>query len=382
VRVVRVITRLNRGGPLRQLEALVPGLARRGVSGPVWTGAPAAGEEDRSGDLRALGVEVVRVPGLRRGISPPDDLRAFAWMRARLRRERPDVVHTHLAKAGALGRLAARAAGVPVVVHTFHGHHLVGGRAVRTGARLAERALAGVSTAAVCLSPSQRRDLVDVHRVLEPAPAVVVGPGIDLEAFRARVDPERAAAIRARHAPPGGVLFLWLGRLVAAKDPALAVEAAERAASGAAVPLRLALAGGGPLRRAVGRAAARGAVVSVVGPVPDPWDWLAASDAVLLSSRSEGTPIAAVEAAALGVPVLSTAVGGVADVVGDGETGLLVPPGDPAALAAAMVRLATDRALRERLGGAARDRSARFDGARLVAETSALYARRPAGSAL
>ena len=120
MRVVRIVTRLNRGGPLRQLCALVPGLARRGVTGPVLVGEPAAGEEDASDDLARLGVEIARVPGLARGLAPTHDWRAFRWLLACLRRMRPDVVHTHMGKAGALGRLAARAAGVPVRAHTFH----------------------------------------------------------------------------------------------------------------------------------------------------------------------------------------------------------------------------------------------------------------------
>jgi glycosyltransferase involved in cell wall biosynthesis len=378
VRVVRIVTRANRGGPLRQLQALVPGLARAGVEGPVWVGEPAAGETDCADLLRAAGAEVVRVPGLRRAVSPAADARVWRWMRSRLRRERPDVVHTHLAKAGALGRLAARAAHVPVVVHTFHGHHLTARLAARTAARLAERRLARATTAAVCLSESQRRDLVERFGVLPPEKAVVVGPGIDVDALRASVDPERVARLRAGLVPEGGVLFVWLGRFVDVKDPGGAVSAFLRArAGGTAPPLRLAMLGEGPLRAASMRSAGpSGGSATFTGEVDDPQHWIAAADAVVLSSRSEGTPIAAVEAACLGVPVVATAVGGVADVVRDGETGVLVPPPAGEALGVAMRRLALDPALRARLGERARrDAEARFCAARLVSETAALYVR-------
>jgi glycosyltransferase involved in cell wall biosynthesis len=368
---VRIVTRLNRGGPLRQLEALVPGLAARGVAGPVWTGEPADGEEDASDVLRRRGVEVEVVPGLRRLPSPAADAAAWRWMGRRLRETRPDVVHTHLAKAGALGRLAARAARVPVRVHTFHGHHLTATLPARAAIRAAERRLARLSTAVVCLSRSQREDLVVRHRVVPADRAVVIGPGIDVEGFRASVDPRRARSLRVAHAPRDGVLLVWLGRFVAVKDPLLAAAAARRAAERSPVPLRLAMMGDGPLRASL----REDGVVVLPGPVADAADWIAASDALLLSSRSEGTPVAAVEAACLGRPVVATDVGGVADVVTAGETGLLVAPSDEAALAAAITRLAGDPALRARLGAAASASApSRFGADRLVSETAALYA--------
>jgi glycosyltransferase involved in cell wall biosynthesis len=310
------------------------------------------------------------------------DRRAFRWMRERLLEDRPDVVHTHMGKAGALGRLAAHAAGVPVVVHTFHGHHLTASIAKRVAARLAERSLARRTTVGICLSESQRHDLVERFRVLPPEKAVVIGPGIDVAAFRASVDPARVAEIRARHADRAGALLVWLGRFVRVKDPLRAATAACAAATlakGRPPPFHLAMLGEGPLRARVARGAAdpasRGSV-SAPGAVADPQNWIAAADAVVISSRSEGTPIAAVEAACLGVPVVATAVGGLADVVAHDETGLLVPADDHATFVAAMTWIATDAPLRARLGSRARrEADVRFGAERLVRETAALYER-------
>ena len=373
MKVVRIITRLNRGGPLRQLQALVPGLARLGIAGPVWVGEPAAGEEDCSDLLRAAGVDVVKVPGLRRPISPFADRRARRWIRDRLLEERPDVVHTHMGKAGALGRLAARDAGVPVVVHTFHGHHMTAPFPKSLAARLAERRLAKITTAAICLSASQRDDLVDRFSVVPPEKAFVIGPGIDVAALRASAVESKIEKIHEKHSTSGGALFLWLGRFVDVKDPMLAIAAAARLGP----PSRLLLAGDGPLWPRAEAEADRlglGDEARFIGPVSEPGPWIAACDAVLISSRSEGTPIAAVEAACLGRPVVATAVGGVRDVVKDAETGLLVPPGDPSALAVAMERLADNPALRNRLGTRAKsDAESRFGAARLVSRTAALY---------
>ncbi|MCC7138421.1 MAG: glycosyltransferase [Planctomycetes bacterium] len=376
MRVVRVVTRLNRGGPLRQLLALVPGLAAEGIGGPVLVGEPAPGEEDASGELVAAGAQVERVPGLVRGVSPVRDAQAWRWLRRRLHALRPDVVHTHLGKAGALGRTAAAAVGVRAVVHTVHGHHLDLGGALARGTRLAERALSRTTTAVVCLSERQRRDLVERHHVVPPDRAVVLGPGFDVEGFRRASDPAAAAALRARLAPDGVPLVLWLGRFVHAKDP-LGLLAAAQAADPRA--FRLVLAGDGPLRRETLRRAralrAAGRVVAV-GAVRDAATWVAASDAVVLASRSEGTPLSVLEAMAVGRPVVATAVGGVEDVVEDGRTGLLVPPGNPSALAFALARVVADHALSARLVAAASDGlEARVGARRLVEGTAALYRR-------
>ncbi|HVG95020.1 MAG TPA: glycosyltransferase [Planctomycetota bacterium] len=377
MRVVRIITRLNRGGPLRQLDALVPGLAERGIEGPVWVGRPEAGEEDAADELARRGVRVERVPGLSRGMRPGDDARAFRWMRRRLSAERPDVVHTHLAKAGALGRLCAASLGIRTVVHTFHGHHLTAPFPAGRAARLAERALAPLAAAIVCLSEGQRRDLVERFRVVPASRAVVIGPGLDVPRLRARADALRASAIRARVAPDGRPVALWLGRFAKVKRPLALLDAIGSLPRGT---LRLVLAGDGPLlpaARARARALGLEGDVVFVGPVSDAPDWILASDLVVLASASEGTPLALLEAMALGRPVVSTAVGGVPDVVEHEATGLLASPGDGAeGVGRALARLAADAGLRARLGaeGARRVESA-HSAERLVEGTAALYAR-------
>lgn len=373
MRVVRIITRLNRGGPLRQLAALVPGLAREGITGPVWTGAPADGEEDAAADLRALGVEVEVVPGLGRGVAPLGDARAWRWMRRRLALLRPDVVHTHLGKAGALGRSAALSARVPVVVHTLHGHHLDLGGGLAFGTCWAERALATTTTAIVVLSPRQKADLAR-HRVARDARVVVIGPGLDVAALRRNADPVAADALRRSLSPDARPVALWLGRFVAAKDPLGLVAAAAWLPPEAG---RVVMAGDGPMRSAVARTVRKrglGDRVRLPGAVADAATWIAASDVVVLPSRSEGTPLSLIEAMALGRPVVATAVGGVPDVVDDGRTGVLVPPGQPQAFAWSLASLLADPDRKARLAAAASaEVEARFGAARLVAETAALY---------
>ena len=299
--VLRIVTRLNRGGPLRQLAALVPGLAARGWTGPVAFGRVEPGESDgrselEGADLRPLGT-------LQRGLALALDLRALRDLLALARETRPDLIHTHMGKAGALGRLVARRLGLPAV-HTLHGHHFDapgrrGGLAV-----LAERRLGRLTTRAIVLSPRQRRDVVELHRVLPSEKVSVVGPGMDMQAFRASAVGEP----RGDGAGAGEALawlesdrptFLWCARFVRVKDPLLMLETVERAGAG----WRLVMVGAGPLlERTRRRVARRGLLerVAFAGEAAEPGPWLARARALVLTSRSEGTPLAILEAFALG----------------------------------------------------------------------------------
>ena len=374
--VLRLITRLNRGGPLRQLTALVPGLETHGWTGPVIVGRCERHEPDGIADLQATGAEVLPIGCLRRGLDPSADARALRAVLEAIRRYRPDLIHTHMGKAGALGRLAARVAGVPVI-HTFHGHHLESQAHKAWLAKGAERMLGRLTTAAIALSPRQARDLTAVHRVLPVGRVHVIAPGMDLDAFR-----RRAAAGQARFAPASsrGPRFLWTGRHVPVKAPQLLVEAVAHAR----VPFHVTMLGRGPLLRSVRttvRAHGLEDRIDCPGSVARVAPWLARADALVLCSKSEGMPLSVVEAMALGKPSVVTTVGGLPDMVQHERTGLWVPPSDPMALAAALDRLAADPGLGRRLGAAAREQvDARFGAARLAAETAALYeevARRP-----
>jgi glycogen synthase len=368
-KVLRIVTRLNRGGPLRQLAALVPRLPRHGYDGPVVFGSQVApGERDGREELLRVGARLVALPSLARGLAPAMDARAFQDLLQLAKDEHPDLVHTHMGKAGALGRLVARSLGIPTV-HTFHGHHFdapgAGGRA----AVAAERALAPLTTRAVALTPRQRRDLVEVHRVFPDEKVAVIPPGLDLEEFRRRAH-ERAPA--APWSEDGLPWFAWVGRLVHVKDPLLLVEALEHARR----PWRVVLVGGGPYEKRVVRRVKRrgvGGRLLLAGHADEPAGWVQGSSGVVLSSRSEGAPLAILEAFALGKPVVVPTVGGLPDLVEHGMTGLWVPPGDARALAAALDRLADDAALRERLGRAAAFAAAGYGAEALAAGTASLY---------
>ena len=360
--VLRLITRLNQGGPVRQLEALVPGLSALGWRGPVLHGQLPAGEPSAEATLSACGAELIRVPGLARGIDPGADTRALRALSREIRRVRPDVIHTHMGKAGALGRMAARMAGVPVV-HTLHGHHFDRGGLRSLAVRWAERGLGRLGTRLICLSPSQRCDVVERHRVLRDEHVVVIEPGLDTAHFH---EPDSTSLTREADR------LLWVGRLVAVKRPVALLDLA-----GALPDVTLDMVGTGPLHADIEREIrARGLTgrVHLHGGQEDVRPWLRKATLLVLPSAQEGTPLALIEAMLAGCPVVATAVGGVPDVVSDGVTGSLVPALNGAALAESVQALLADPGQRDALADAARaDAVRRFDGARLACETAALY---------
>ena len=369
-RVTWVMTRPNVGGPARLAMVMAKTLPARGYEFDLLTGTESA-DEGRLTD----GMTVQTIPGLQQPISPLHDLRAARALGSRLREARPDVVHTHTAKAGALGRRAARKAGVPVVVHTFHGHVLDGyfsGPMTRliTGA---ERRMARRTDALVAVSPEIRDELLALG-IGRPEQWRLIPLGLDLHDLVVS-KPDRVAARRSLGLPDQGPIVGTVGRLVEIKDIDCFLSAAASVA--ASVPdATFVIAGDGALRdRLKSRASSLlGNRVRFTGWVFDLPILYAAMDIVVLTSKNEGTPTTLIEAGAAGRPVVATSVGGVPHVVQDGVTGLLVPPSDPAAVAAMITKLLHDEPLADSLGDAAREHvTGRFGAERAADETAALY---------
>ena len=380
VKVLRVIARLNMGGPALHVAYLTEGLAERGYDTTLVAGSLARGEDSMAFVAEAHGVEVVKIDELHREISPLRDLVAVFRLARLIRAERPQILHTHTAKAGAIGRLAALVAGPdgpPIVVHTFHGHVLHGYfDPFRTRVfRLLERFLARSSTALIAVSPQVRDDLVS----LGVAPAekfTVVRLGIELDERVAIDDAMRADARRVMGIPSGRFAVGWVGRMTGVKrtDDVVRAFAALRARG---VDACLCIVGDGPDREQVERRAHELGVVRdclFLGYQEDVARFFAVFDAFVLSSVNEGTPVVAIEALAAGRPVVATRVGGVPDVVSDGVDGFLVEPGDTEALAERLERLALDPELRREMGEAGRARMLpRYAVSRLIDDTDRLY---------
>ena len=377
IRVLRVIARLNVGGPALHVTYLARGLAERGYETTLVAGDVARGEESMAFVAERAGVDVVPLPGLSRELSPIHDA-VSAWRLARIiRTARPDIVHTHTAKAGAVGRVAALLAGRrPVVVHTFHGHVLRGyfGRFGTLAFRAIETALARVTDRLVAVSPEVRDELVGLG-VAPASKFSVIRLGIELEP-RVAFDGDTREVRRRLGVDPDRFVVGWFGRMTAVKrtDDLLSMLAGLRDLG---VDALLLLVGDGDDReRLEERAHDLGLARSCLflGYQEDVAAWYAACDAVVLTSASEGTPVTIIEALAAGRPVVVTRVGGVPDVVDEGETGFLVDPGDTRGLAERLATLAGDPALRTRMGEEGRVRVLeRYAVERLVDDVDALY---------
>ena len=361
LRVLHVITRLTLGGSSENTVLGMQALERAGYACTLAVGF-AESETAVLEDARNRGCRLVDVPALRREIAPLADVRALRQLLDLIRRERPDIVHTHTSKAGFIGRLAARITRVPAVIHQPHGHVFYGYWGPgRTALFTALERLAARWTDLIITLTTRGIEEHLARGIGTRKRFAAVPSGVPTEALRARA-PRRDAA-RAQHdIPPDAFVVAALGRCVRIKGFDLLVTAWPRVV--AALPqARLLLIGDGPERAALEAQARRLGVAErlrVTGATPDVAGWLAAADALAAPSRNEGMGRALVEAMALGLPVIGAAVGGIPAVVDDGRTGRLVPPEDPAALATAVIELGRDPDLRAKLGEAAVSRAESF----------------------
>lgn len=384
MRILRVITRLNIGGPSIQAIALTSRLAARGAVTTLLHGRLGAGEGDMR-YLAAADANLQFVPTLQRAIAPLDDLRALLTLYGEMRRFKPTIVHTHMAKAGLLGRVAAVAynhtrgpAPRARVVHTYHGHVLEGyfGGLATTIFIALERQMARVTDAIIAISPAIRADLLNTYRIGRADQYRIVPLGFDLSAFAAIDEAARRRARAELRIAAGAPVLATVGRLTAIKNYSLLLEAAQRVA--ARFPnLVVLLAGDGELRADLEAQAARlgiSANLRFLGWRRDLPTIYAATDVFALTSRNEGTPVALIEAMAAGVPGVSTDVGGVGDVIASEAMGVRVAVDDVAGFSTAVERLLGDPAARLAMGAAARAHVlSRYDIVRLTSDMDMLY---------
>ncbi len=382
--VARVITRLNIGGPSIQATRLTSALEAHGFASTLLHGRLGDGE----GDMRYLiphGADARYIDTLCRPLSPLNDLRTLLRLYREFRAIKPSIVHTHMAKAGMLGRLAALAynttrgsAPRAKVVHTYHGHVLDGyfSRLMTAVFINMERTLAALSDRIIAISPAIRQELLDHYRIGAAPQYRVVPLGFDLAPFAAVDDRARSDARHSLGLPVDAKVVATVGRLTAIKQHRLFLDTVKRVLQQHPDAVAV-LAGGGELEADLRDYAASLGIadhVRMLGWRRDLPVIYAATDVFLLTSRNEGTPVALIEAMASGVPGVSTAVGGVTDVIGGAETGRTAPFGDADALADAVGALLADPIGRVEMGRRARARVlALYDIDRLVTDLAALY---------
>jgi len=374
---LRIIARLNIGGPAIHTILLTAGLNNQLFESTLVTGVEGRYEGNMLDLAAAKGVKPIIIPQLRRNVDPLGGLITLFKLYRLMRRERPHIVHTHTATAGLLGRLAARLAGVPVIVHTFHGHVLRGyfGPILSEGLVWMERFLAHLSDRIVTVSEGQRRELAGYG--VAPLEKITVVPlGFELEALLA-CESHRGELRRELGLADDSKLAGIVARLVPIKNHRLFLQAAQAVAE--AVPqARFLVVGDGELREeleAYSRDLGLDGRVLFTGWRRDLACLYADLDVVALTSINEGTPVSLIEALAAGVPVVTTAVGGVPDVVVDGETGYLVEAGDVKGMAAAIIELLRNPERAKEVGMAGREAVyPRFAAQTLIANVEGLYA--------
>jgi len=343
IRVMNVISRLNIGGISPFLIPLTAILHQMGYESQLVAGTVGA----REGDMTYLAnadVRLISVPSLGREISPLRDMATIRQLAALMRRERPHIVHTHTAKGGFAGRIAAWLARVPIILHTYHGHVFSGyfGPAKTRVYLTLEQFCGRVSTRILTVADSLRRELVEDYHVGPARKVEVVIPGYPLDHLMSLARP--SGDLRTHfNIPAAAPLIGIVGRLVPIKNHALFLRAAQIVHQ-QRPDARFLIVGDGELRAEVeAQITALGLAecTHITGWITDLTEIYGALDALAITSKNEGLPSSVIEALVTGLPIAGTAVGGVRDMLANG-LGLLVPPDDTQALATALLRLISD----------------------------------------
>lgn len=353
-KVLRIINRFNIGGPTYNATFLTKFISEDYETLLVG-GLPEADESDSLHILESYGVKPLLIPEMKRIPNFKSDREAYRKIKQIIREFQPDIVHTHAAKAGALGRKAAKACGVPVIVHTFHGHvfHSYFGRAKTLIYKNIERRLARISTGIIAISPIQKEELSRAHKICKPEKIRIIPLGFDLSKFQENLPEKRTQTRNAWKIADEEVAVAIVGRLAPIKNHQLFLDVLEAAAKNG-VKARYFIVGDGQEREAIEKRAeilrkTYGIRIELTSWIKDIATFNAGMDIICLSSDNEGTPVSLIEAQASGVPVISTDVGGVRDILSEGETGFVVPKGAVSAFSEKLQLLIQNEEIRTKM---------------------------------
>ena len=385
MKIVRIIARLNIGGPAIHVILLTRGLRARGHESYLLVGPVPETEGDMEYYASEQHVSFTRIPDLVRPMSPWKDWKSFCEIYRFIRRERPDIVHTHTSKAGTLGRVAAILAGTPAIFHTFHGS-VFDGYFSPAKTRLflfIERLLGSFTDRVITVSESLRKQLSSLYKIAPNQKIEVVRLGFDLQEFCKIAEDRQCCPQKPLSSP---LSIGWVGRFTEIKDPLLFIDFAA-ALKSSGIPARFMMVGDGSLRAAVE------ARISELGLSSDflltGWqqrmaDMYSRMDLIVSTSVNEGTPVTIIEAMAAGCPFVAPNVGGLADLTtgpphaGEDFTlysnGILVSRRDTASLVGAVSSLAADSELLQNMGRAGHQFAlANFGQDRLIRDMESLY---------
>jgi glycosyltransferase involved in cell wall biosynthesis len=371
IKVMRVIARMNVGGPAVQVTGLMRGLNSSRFDHRLYTGFCAPDESDYL-DAVATDIDAVRIEGLGRRVKLIDDLQAFILLVKEIRAFKPDLIHTHTAKAGFLGRIASIVSMHPSIrVHTFHGHLLNGyfGTLKRSFVIIAEKTLATFTHRLLAVGDRVRQDLLAAG-VGNPKSFELMPPGLLINKLPQKKDAQEFFGLSS-----GFLQCALIGRVTQIKRPDRFLDVVTEVKK-RGIKIQFLIAGDGELLdNCRERIATEILPVKILGWQADIERVLAAVDIVILTSDNEGTPLCLIQAGMAALPVVTTNVGSIPEVVIDGQTGLVTSV-EVLQIADALEKLAGDVELRARMGSAAREFTlANFGVNRLVNDHEDLYKR-------
>ena len=371
VRVLRIIARMNVGGPAVQVSGLMRGFDQKAFEQELLTGFCAADEADYLEKV-ATDVKAIRIDGLGRSIKPRADLTALFAIVKEIRRFKPDVIHTHTAKAGVVGRIASILSGHKSIrVHTFHGHLLHGyfGTAKTKLVIFIEKLLALFTDQLLAVGKQVQDDLIAVG-IGNSMKFSVMPPGLQL----ANV-PTKAAARLELGLEPNEIYCAFIGRITQIKRPDRFLDVAAKTKTDNVKVHFIAAGAGEKLQYCQDRVSSENLPITFLGWREDIETVLAAADFVILTSDNEGTPLSLIQAGMVGIPVVATNVGSTNEIVVDGRTGFLTELSVDQ-LSEAVAKLASDSDLRAKMGAAGKEYTlARYGVERLVKDHQDLYLR-------
>lgn len=354
-KVLRVLNRFNLGGPTYNVAYLSRYLDKNFESILVG-GEPEKGETDSMHIMEDLGLKPIILPELKRNPNLLDDIKAYRALRKLIREHKPDIVHTHAAKAGALGRLAAIHEKVPVIVHTFHGHvfnNYFSSGVTKIFIQI-ERWLAKRSTKIIAISEEQKKDLSEVYRICPEEKIEIVPLGFDLERFREDLDLKRNKTRTDYNLHENTIAVAIVGRLAPIKNHQLFLEALRIIQEKTQKKVHAFVVGDGLERHRLEEMAKAWFKKDMVQITFTSWihdigTFNAGMDIMCLTSLNEGTPVSLIEAQACNLPIVSTWVGGVESVVNNEESGFLIEVGRPDLFAEKLLDLIENEELRKKM---------------------------------
>jgi glycosyltransferase involved in cell wall biosynthesis len=387
-KVLIIVNRFNIGGQVSNAAIIAKHLPSN-YETMIIGGDKEPGEDSSLFWLEEMGLKPIVLSEMKRSLSVKEDRKAFKKIKELIAEFKPDIVHTHSAKAGGVGRLAAKAMKVPIIIHTYHGHvfHSYFGKAKTSFYKNMERYLARISSKIIVLSKEQQREITEEHTICHASKTIIIPLGFDFSKFTTNQVEKRQSFREKYRIDKETVCVGIIGRLTAIKNHHFFIDALENVLKQTSNKIKFFIIGDGELMNEL-QTYCSSKNLEIETPEKEnsnasvvftSWikevDWaLAGLDIVALTSKNEGTPVSLIEAQASGKPVVSTNVGGVKDIVEENVTGLLSAVKDIDTFTLNLFNLIEDKTLRESMSNKGQEVVLKqFGYTRLIRDIDTLY---------